>query len=46
MAIWKRWRNLSYVFTHIQRALGEVIGWVNDWGFPVKHMKFGYKKKL
>ena len=50
-AIWKRGRNLPYLFNQIQGALEKVTEWANDWGFNIstektKCMVFGNKKKM
>lgn len=50
-ALWKRGRNLSYIFDQIQTALKKVVEWANDWGFKLstektKYMVFGYKRKM
>ena len=50
-AIWKRGRNLPYLFNQIQGALEKVTEWANDWGFKIstektKCMVFGNRKKM
>lgn len=50
-ALWKRGRNLSYIFDQIQTALKKVVEWANDWGFKLstektKYMVIGYKRKM
>jgi len=50
-ALWKRGRNLSYMFGQIQNALKRVSEWADDWGFKIstektKYMIFGCKKKM
>ena len=41
-AIWKRGRNLSYLFKQIQGALEKITEWAYDWGFKISTDKTKY----
>jgi len=50
-AIWKRGRNLSFIFPQIQNALENLSTWANNWDFRLSNTKseymiFGQKKKM
>ena len=50
-AVWKKGRNLNYLFGQIQEAVDRVEMWANKWGFRISTAKsnfmvFGYKRKI
>ena len=50
-AIWKKGRNINYLFRQMQEAVDQVVLWANKWGFRISTAKsnfmiFGYKKKI
>lgn len=50
-ALWKRGRNINYLFEQVQEAVDQVVQWANKWGFRISTAKsnfmiFGYKRKI
>ncbi len=49
-AVWKRGRNLNYIYKQLQQAINKVEAWAEEWGFRIsvsksKYVVFGLKKK-
>uniref|UniRef100_A0A8C2KZI6 Uncharacterized protein n=1 Tax=Cyprinus carpio TaxID=7962 RepID=A0A8C2KZI6_CYPCA len=50
-AVWKRGRNLNYIYKQVQQAINKVEAWADEWGFRIsvsksKYVVFGLKRKL